>query len=434
MTYQETIDFLYSRLPVFHLIGARAFKPGLHTTQALCLALGNPENKFRSIHVGGTNGKGSTSHMLASILAKAGYRVGLYTSPHLKSFTERIRIGGTPISEQFIVDFVSDNLFNIDRLEPSFFELTVAMAFSYFAEKKVDIAVIEVGMGGRLDSTNVITPLLSVITNVSYDHTQFLGDTLDKIAFEKAGIIKEKVPIVVSERQGAPISNVFLETASGQSSVLTFGSDRFVVERTDQEDYSTLRVNVTDKESGEVIFNDLKSDLAGSYQIRNIAGVLASIEQLKKLGFNIERNHIIDGLREVAVTTGLNGRWQKLSENPLIYADTAHNFAGLSETLGQFAATPSTQRRFVIGFVGDKDITTMLGLFPKDGVYYFCQPSNQRALKVSDLLEMAQKAGLAGKIFQNVNAALECAIIESEITDTIYVGGSTFVVADLDQL
>jgi dihydrofolate synthase/folylpolyglutamate synthase len=433
MTYQETIDFLYSRLPVFHQIGARAFKPGLHTTQEFCKLLGNPETKYPSIHVGGTNGKGSTSHMLASVLSAAGYKVGLYTSPHLKSFTERIRINGAAIQEKFIVEFVADNLSNIDRFEPSFFELTVAMAFSYFATQEIDIAVIEVGMGGRLDSTNVIQPVLSVITNVSFDHTQFLGDTLPKIAAEKAGIIKYRTPVVVSERQNNAIADVFEAAAEANDAELTFASDRFSVNLISVI-ANQMRVEVTDLFTSEIAYKELDLDLSGSYQSKNLAGVLTTIEELKRNGFSIEADAVVAGLKDVTNRTGLKGRWQKLGDFPAVYCDTAHNFAGLTETIRQFSQIPSTCMRFVIGFVGDKDISAMLELFPKDGKFYFCQPSNQRALPAADLHRMAGSIGLMGVVYQNVNEALEGAKNDSAKSDSIYVGGSTFVVADLDEL
>lgn len=433
MTYQETIDFLYSRLPVFHQIGARAFKPGLHTTQEFCKLLGNPETKYPSIHVGGTNGKGSTSHMLASVLSAAGYKVGLYTSPHLKSFTERIRIDGTAIQEEFIIKFVNDNLSNIDRFEPSFFELTVAMAFSYFAGQEIDIAVIEVGMGGRLDSTNVIQPVLSIITNVSFDHTQFLGDTLPKIAAEKAGIIKYRTPVVVSERQSQAISGVFEVAAEANEAELVFGSDLFSVNPISERS-NKLQVEVIDLRNVEIAQQELILDLNGSYQFKNLTGVLTAIEELRKKGFDINADAIAAGLKDVVTRTGLKGRWQKLGDSPVVYCDTAHNFAGLSETMSQFLKIPATCMRFVIGFVGDKDISSMLGLFPKNGKYYFCQPSNQRALPAADLHVMARSIGLDGDVYQNVNDALESARNESAESDSIYVGGSTFVVADLDEL
>jgi dihydrofolate synthase/folylpolyglutamate synthase len=433
MNYQETIDYLYSRLPVFQNIGARAFKPGLHTTLQLCNHLGNPQEKFKTIHVGGTNGKGSTSHMLASVLQEAGYKVGLYTSPHLKSFTERIRVNGISIKEDFIVEFTRDNKLYVESLNPSFFEVTVAMAFSYFEKCQVDVAVIEVGMGGRLDSTNIITPVLSLITNVSYDHVQFLGDTLGKIAFEKAGIIKNKIPVVISEKQEEEISDVFDKTAASNESAIIFGSDLFKISRTNHLD-GKLSLDVVRAKTNEPAYQNLVLDLAGSYQMKNIAGVLSAIEILQNSGFKIANESVYQGLSHVVQNTGLKGRWQKLNDKPLIYCDTAHNYAGISETMRQFSSIGSTQKRFVIGFVADKDISSVLSLFPKEGVYYFTQPSNMRALNASDLQQEASKVGLNGNVYANVNIALEKAILESNHEDTIYVGGSTFVVADVDQI
>ncbi|MCF2446508.1 bifunctional folylpolyglutamate synthase/dihydrofolate synthase [Dyadobacter sp. CY345] len=431
MNYQETIDYLYSRLPVFQNIGARAFKPGLHTTHQLCNHLGNPQEKFKTIHVGGTNGKGSSSHMLASVLQEAGFKVGLYTSPHLKSFTERIRVNGTCIEEDFICEFTAVNKSYIESLDPSFFEVTVAMAFSYFEKCEVDVAVIEVGMGGRLDSTNIITPLLSLITNVSYDHTQFLGDTLDKIAFEKAGIIKENVPVVISEKQDIDVTAVFELKASERNADLSYGSEHFEIFNAKHVD-GKLIVNVFDKVSGELKYDHLVLDLAGIYQLKNICGVLTALEQLKKPYLQISREAIYAGLLKVVNNTGLKGRWQKLHEKPLVYCDTAHNYAGVSYTMQQFNSLPSHQKRFVIGFVADKDISAVLELFPKDGQYYFCQPGNLRALNAAELQQKASNIGLKGNVHSDVNEALKAAIFESSPDDTIYVGGSTFVVADLD--
>ncbi len=433
MTYQETIGYLYDRLPVFQNIGARAFKPGLHTTRELCKALGDPQDKYPTIHIAGTNGKGSTSHMLAAILQESGYRVGLYTSPHLKDFRERIRVNGACVPEEFIVGFVDDQKSNIDRLSPSFFEVTVAMAFSYFETASVDVAVIEVGMGGRLDSTNIITPELSVITNISFDHTQFLGDTLGKIAGEKAGIIKNEVPVVVSEYQNAEIGDVIAAAANAANAPLTFASDVFEVGFVGLADGKML-VDVTDKSSGSVVSKGLAADLTGSYQLKNITGVWAAKDVLISKGWKITEDSVKRALQSVSAITGLKGRWQQLRQNPDVYCDTAHNTAGLTITLAQFDTVCKGKKRFVVGFVGDKDISTMLSLFPKDAQYYFCEPSNMRALKAEELQFRASEHGLTGKAFRNVNEALEEAIKESAPTDAIYVGGSTFVVADIESL
>ncbi|MET7258548.1 bifunctional folylpolyglutamate synthase/dihydrofolate synthase [Dyadobacter jiangsuensis] len=433
MTYQETIGYLYDRLPVFQNIGARAFKPGLHTTRELCKALGDPQDKYPTIHIAGTNGKGSTSHMLAAILQESGYRVGLYTSPHLKDFRERIRVNGACVPEEFIIEFVADQKSNIDRLSPSFFEVTVAMAFSYFERARVDVAVIEVGMGGRLDSTNVITPELSVITNISFDHMQFLGDTLGKIAGEKAGIIKNGVPVVVSEYQNAEIGDVMIAAAEAANAPLTFASNALAV-KFDKLFGGKMLVDVIEKASGNMISEGLATDLTGSYQLKNIAGVWAAKDVLVSKGWKITDDSVKRALQAVSAITGLKGRWQQLRQNPDVYCDTAHNTAGLTMTLAQFESVCEGRKRFVVGFVGDKDISTMLSLFPKDADYYFCEPSNMRALKAEELQSRALEQGLVGKTFGNVNEALEEAVRDSSPTDAIYVGGSTFVVADIESL
>ena len=433
MTYQETIGYLYERLPVFQNIGARAFKPGLHTTRELCKSLGDPQDKYPTIHIAGTNGKGSTSHMLAAILQESGYTVGLYTSPHLKDFRERIRVNGVCVPEEFIIGFVDDQKSNIDKLSPSFFEVTVAMAFSYFGKANVDVAVIEVGMGGRLDSTNVITPELSLITNISFDHMQFLGDTLDKIAAEKAGIIKSGVPVVVSEYQNAEIGDVITNAAEAANAPLTFASDVFEVSFVTMADGKML-VDVKDRASGAIVSKGLATDLTGAYQLKNIAGVWVAKDILISKGWKISGDSVKRAMQSVSAITGLKGRWQQLRTSPDVYCDTAHNTAGLTITLEQFDTVCKGMKRFVVGFVGDKDISTMLSLFPKDAQYYFCEPSNMRALKAEELQLRALEHGLKGKTFGNVNEALEEAIRDSAPTDAIYVGGSTFVVADIESL
>jgi dihydrofolate synthase / folylpolyglutamate synthase len=431
MSYEETLDFLYSRLPVFHLVGAKAFKPGLETTIWLCGENGDPQLRFPSVHVGGTNGKGSTSHALASVLMEAGYKVGLYTSPHLKSFTERIKVNGNEIDKDFVVKFIDDNLFNIDKFEPSFFELTVVMAFSYFAKERVDIAVIEVGMGGRLDSTNVIMPVLSVITNVSFDHVQYLGDSLTKIAWEKAGIIKHNIPVVISEFQDREIADVFEQKAQDMESEISFASNTYSVI---SSSYSKGFLELGVSRSDVLEYNHLRLDLSGAYQLKNVCGILASVDVLRRNGYLIDKKDIYAGLSKVVGNTGLKGRWQLLRSSPSVYCDTAHNVAGLTDTLQQFGDLQSTSKRFVIGFVNDKDVSSILDLFPVDGIFYFCEPSNARALKATNLASIALVKGLVGRIIPDVNRALETAILESDDTDSIYVGGSTFVVADLNNL
>lgn len=433
MNYQETLDYLYSRLPVFQNVGARAFKPGLHTTRELCKFLGDPQNDYPTLHIAGTNGKGSTSHMLAAILQQAGYKVGLYTSPHLKDFRERIRVNGAFIGENFITEFISENKSNIERLSPSFFEATVAMAFSYFAKESVDIAVIEVGMGGRLDSTNIITPALSLITNISLDHTQFLGETLEEIAAEKAGTIKPGVPVVISERQTDSIAQVFSTAAERVNAPAVFASNVYEVAKSGVYN-GLMEIDVIEKESLKPVYAGLRLDLTGAYQLKNIGGVVAAIEILRDKGWALQDADVRAALASVTTLTGLKGRWQKLGEKPDIYCDTGHNTAGLASALEQFESVASGCQRFVVGFVGDKDISAMLQLFPSQGIFYFCQPSNMRALDSTQLMHLAAAYGLKGKAFVNVNDALEAAKRESDPNDTIYVGGSTFVVADIKDL
>ncbi|HEV7349655.1 folylpolyglutamate synthase/dihydrofolate synthase family protein [Telluribacter sp.] len=433
MTYQEAIEYLYNRLPIFQNQGARAYKPGLRTTYEFCERLGNPQQQYRTIHVAGTNGKGSTSHMLAAVLQKAGYRTGLYTSPHLKSFTERIRVNGIPVDEGFIVNFVSEQQGFIETVKPSFFEVTVAMAFEYFAQMKVDVAVIEVGMGGRLDSTNVIFPELSLITNISFDHMQYLGNTLPEIAREKAGIIKPEVPVVVSEKQEDSVAQVFEDTCLRLQAHLSFADEVLEVAEW-QYLNGKLRVQIRDKTRNTIRYPDLDLDLSGSYQLKNIIGVLAAIDILRLKGFNLPDGAVKEGLGNTSSLTGLRGRWQVLAESPLVICDTAHNVAGLTTALAQLSTMPVNHKRFVIGFVADKDVPAILDLFPREATYYFCAPSNLRALEASRLAYMANAIGLRGEAFQDVNTALSAALNESSADDVIYVGGSTFVVADINQL
>lgn len=434
MTFEEAMTYLYSRLPVFHNIGHRAYKPGLETTRAFCDYLGNPQDRYETIHVAGTNGKGSVSNMLAAILQHSGYTAGLYTSPHLKSFTERIRVNGLPADEDFVADFVDEHKAFIEKISPSFFEVTVAMAFEYFAREKVDIAVIEVGLGGRLDSTNIITPRLSVITNIGLDHTRQLGETLPLIAAEKAGIIKPGIPVVVSERQSDEITAVFEAVARTKKAQLYFGSDhRSISGESIENGLMTLQVNKnnSERESNNVKFS---LDLAGSYQKKNLLGVLEAVDRLNESGWRISDDSIGKGLSSVTKTTGFKGRWTRLGEKPFIVADTAHNLPGFTEALSQFMSVPAKRKHFVLGFVSDKDIGSMLRLLPAEAGYYFCAPSNNRALPAFSLREQAESIGLKGEAFPGVNEALERAFSDAGPDDSIYVGGSTFVVADLDVL
>ncbi len=402
MTYQETLEWMFAQLPMYQQKGISAFKGKLDNILALSAYLGHPERKFKSIHVAGTNGKGSSSHMLASILQEAGYKVGLYTSPHLKDFRERIRINGIPVSKKFVVDFIKKNKLFFEAHDLSFFEMTVGMAFQYFEKEKIDIAIVEVGLGGRLDSTNIIIPEVSLITNIGYDHVEMLGDTIAKIAFEKAGIIKPGIPVVISELQ-EETATVFNNIAGERGSKIIF--------------------------AGEVIPGNYKTSLLGSYQAKNVKGVVATIKELK--GFDIREEHIVDGLLNVSVNTGLLGRWQTIGENPTVVCDTAHNTEGLSIVLDQIKQQKYTDLHLVIGFVKDKNLEQILPLFPKNAHYYFCRPNIQRGLDELVLKTRALEFGLKGDTYSSVNEAVNSALGVADKTDFVFVGGSTFVVAEI---
>ncbi len=427
-TYQEAVDFLYRNLPIFQRVGAAAYKADLNNTIALCEALGNPHRKFESIHIAGTNGKGSSSHMIASILQSAGYKTGLYTSPHLKSFTERIRVNGEEVSERFVVDFVNRIKPEIERIKPSFFEITVVMAFEYFAQQKVDIAVIEVGLGGRLDSTNVITPELSLITNIGWDHKDILGDTLEKIASEKAGIIKHGVPVIVSERQPG-ISEVFMARAREENAPIDFADDSVKIEVTKQG-----IERVYDIKSETIKLRHVKLPLQGRYQEKNIKGVIRCIELLLGMRYQISEEQIREGLGKVVEQTGLKGRWQKLQDSPVVICDTGHNEDGVKEILAQLAELDFRKLHIVWGMVKDKDVTNILALLPKDATYYFCEAKIPRAMEAGQLRDQAAQFGLAGPVVPDVNNAIAEAKHRAAPDDLIFVGGSTFVVAEIDGL
>lgn len=403
MTYKETTDWMFSQLPMFQMQGASAYKKDLTNTHLLVEHLKHPETKFKSIHVAGTNGKGSTSSMIASILQEAGYKVGLYTSPHLKDFRERIRINGEMISEDFVVDFISENKSFFEANQLSFFEMTVGLAFDYFAKEQVDVAVIEVGMGGRLDSTNVITPLVSVITNIGFDHTQFLGDTLPKIATEKAGIIKSNIPVVIGE-YSEETKPVFLDKAKFENAPLYFAQD-----------------------NPEVAY---ECALLGDYQVHNKKTVLQTIKLLQSQ-FKIEENHIKLGLKNVIQNTGLLGRWQILNKAPFTVCDTAHNSHGLKIVLNQIQKHQFETLHIVLGVVNDKDLDSILPLFPKNAKYYFCKPNVPRGLDAEILKQKASDFGLLGKVFDSVSEAYVNAKGIASKSDFIYIGGSTFVVAEI---
>lgn len=402
MTYKQTLDWMFLQLPMYQNKGKVAFNSKMDGINSLAAHLNNPHKKIKTIHVAGTNGKGSSSHMLASVLQEAGYKVGLYTSPHLKDFRERIRVNGKKVSKKWVVGFIDENQSFFERNKLSFFEMTVGMAFSYFTNENVEIAVIEVGLGGRLDSTNIITPEVSLITNIGFDHTDMLGDTLAKIAYEKAGIIKRNIPVVISEfnEETAP---VFKETATALNAKIVFAQEK--------------------------IFSTYKIGLLGSYQQKNIKGVLATLSEL--VSFKIEEKHIVKGLEKVVENTHLMGRWQQIGTKPTIICDTAHNKEGLAIVLNQLQEQEYEKLHVVIGFVKDKDISAILPLFPSNATYYFCKPKISRGLDEKLLSDRCIIFNLNGKTYKSVNKAFKAAKKQASKNDFIYVGGSNFVVAEV---
>jgi dihydrofolate synthase/folylpolyglutamate synthase len=429
MTYSECLDYLFNSLPVYQRIGAAAYKADLNNTHALMQHFEHPENKFKSIHVAGTNGKGSVSHNLASIFQEAGYKTGLYTSPHLRDFRERIRVNGHKICESFVIDFTKSNRAFFEQLRPSFFEMTVAMAFVYFATENVDIAIVETGMGGRLDSTNVITPQLSIITNISYDHTQFLGDSLCAIAKEKAGIIKEHVPVVIGETQ-PETKEIFIETAKEKQAEIIFADQLFDVE----EENTVLENNnflafFKAKNKMSTRFTHYVSPLAGKYQLNNFKTVLAAC---RCIGSDILPEKFIQaGIKNCVKNTELMGRWQVLQENPLCIADTGHNKAGITLICKQIKQMQYDTLHFVISMVNDKNTAEILSILPKDAMYYFCKANIPRGLDVDILYKEAQQAHLQGAIYHSVNEAFNAAKKNAKAQDLVFVGGSTFTVAEV---
>lgn len=404
MTYQDTLNWMFSQLPMYQRQGKTAFKKDLSNTIKLAHHLNNPENKFNSIHVAGTNGKGSTSHMVASVLQEAGYKVGLYTSPHLKDFRERIKINGQEVSKQFVIGFIKRNRAFFEASKLSFFEMTVGMAFDYFAKQKVDIAVVEVGLGGRLDSTNIINPEVSVITNIGLDHTQFLGDTLELIAYEKGGIIKPKIPVVVGETQ-EEIASVFRNLAKNKDSKIVF-ADKIV-----KEDY--------------------ESDLVGTYQSKNIKTTVQTIKTLQASGYKITEQHLKFGLLNVIKNTGLLGRWQVLNQSPKVVCDTGHNREGLTYVMQQLLNETFKVLHIVFGVVSDKDLESIVDLLPEEAIYYFCKPNIPRGLNANKLKQSFTKYNLNGEAYNSVNEAYEKAFKNAGKDDFIFIGGSTFVVAEI---
>ena len=423
MNYQETIAYLYNSAPLFQQVGKAAYKEGLENTFALDEHLGHPHARFHTIHVAGTNGKGSCSHTLAAILQAAGYKTGLYTSPHLVDFRERIRVNGRPVEEEFVVDFVEKHRSFFEPLHPSFFELTTAMAFDYFAREKVDVAIIEVGLGGRLDCTNIIRPDLCVITNISFDHMQFLGDTLPKIAAEKAGIIKTGIPVVIGETT-PETRPVFEEKARAVEAPVFFAEDEQLLEKTERADDGAYLYQTR-------YYKNLKGELRGLCQEKNTNTLLAALRLLIKSGYRIGDADVRKGFSQVCELTGLMGRWQKLREQPAVVCDTGHNVGGISYVVKQLAMQRCRTLRIVIGMVNDKDITGVLSMLPRNAQYYFTQASVKRALPAEKVEELASGYGLKGNVFSDVGSAYGAALAEASPDDFIFVGGSSFIVADL---
>lgn len=415
---------------MFQRIGAAAYKADLNNTIAICKLLGNPENKFKSIHIAGTNGKGSTSHMLASVLQSAGLKVGLYTSPHLKDFRERIKINGELISEKYVIDFVEKYRTDFEKIQPSFFEMTVGLAFDYFAYERVDIAVVEVGLGGRLDSTNVITPDVSVITNISLDHTALLGNSIEKIAKEKAGIIKTGISVVIGESQ-IDSKSVFTKTAKEKNTSIVFADEIYKAKNVSHKKSNHLFLKLDIEKNGSIQYENLESELLGLYQQKNIATVLCTIDKLNEKGFQLTEEIIRSGMKNTISNTGLLGRWQILSEHPLVIADTAHNEAGIAEVLNQINHTPHQKLHFVLGMVSDKDISKILLMLPKNAIYYFCKANIPRALPAFELSMEAKKVGLKGEVYACVHDALIAAKENAKENDLVFIGGSTFTVAEV---
>ncbi|MDD3488645.1 MAG: bifunctional folylpolyglutamate synthase/dihydrofolate synthase [Paludibacter sp.] len=420
-TYSEALQYLYDRLPVFHHIGGAAYKPGLDNTIKLLNAFDNPQQKFKCIHIAGTNGKGSVSNMLSAVFQSAGYKTGLYTSPHLVDFGERIRVDGQMIAQNYVIEFVKKHQSVFDEIQPSFFEATMAMAFCYFADKQVDLAIIETGLGGRLDSTNIVMPLLSVITNISFDHVAFLGDTLEKIAFEKAGIIKNGIPVVVGEWL-PETKPVFEKTASEKNAPIYFAEETF------DKYYIENQKLVVESSLGKIV-----SDLSGKYQLRNLSTVLKSLEVFRanySNDFTIDNKKILHGLENVCTLTGLQGRWQTLQSKPKVITDTGHNEAGIAFVCEQLQQQNFETLRIVIGFANDKDISKILKLLPANAKYYFTQANVQRAMEADKLAEKALSVGLNGAYHNSVKESVKAAINEAAPEDLIFIGGSNFVVGE----
>jgi len=429
MDYQQTLDYMLAQLPMFHRVGAAAYRADLGNTLELCEITDYPHRHFQSVHIAGTNGKGSVSHFLSSILQTSGKKVGLYTSPHLRDFRERIRINGEMISKDYVVEFVNQYHNDFDRIQPSFFEMSVALAFSYFAKEKVDIAIIETGMGGRLDSTNVISPLVSVITNIGLDHTQFLGNTLKEIAGEKAGIIKPQTPIVIGQTNSETIP-VFRAKAAEMISPIYFADEEFEVRNAKYAVTDRPKLSFDVFYKGKLYLENIESPLAGSYQPHNILTVIQTAQILKALGWETGFENIRTGIENVILNTGFAGRWQMLQRSPLTICDIGHNVDGIKEVIKQLSFTPHKKLHIVFGVVSDKDITGMLELLPKEAIYYFCNANIPRAMNAELLADKARKIGLTGEVWHSVIEAKEAALSAADKDDLVFIGGSAFVVAE----
>jgi dihydrofolate synthase/folylpolyglutamate synthase len=430
MNYQQTLDYMLAQLPMFHRVGAAAYRADLGNTLELCEITDYPHRHFPSVHIAGTNGKGSVSHLLSSILQTSGKKVGLYTSPHLRDFRERIRINGEMISEEYVVQFVNRYRNDFDRIQPSFFEMNVALAFSYFADEKVDIAIIETGMGGRLDSTNVISPLVSVITNIGLDHIQFLGDTLKLIAVEKAGIIKPQTPVVIGQTHIETLP-VFRRKAAEMNSSIYFADEEFEVCNITYSVNEAPLLLFDVWHNGKPYLENVKSPLAGSYQPNNIMTVIQTARIMEASGWETGIENIRTGIENVIQNTGFQGRWQMLQRLPLTICDIGHNVDGISEVIKQLRVTPHKKLHIVFGVVSDKDINGMLELLPKDAIYYFCNANLPRAMNASLLADKARKIGLTGEVWPSVIKAKEAAIEAADTEDLVFIGGSAFVVAEV---
>lgn len=437
MNYNETLNWMFNKLPMYQRIGAAAYKADLDSTIDILNYLNNPQDNFKSVHVAGTNGKGSTSHSLASVFQEAGYKTGLYTSPHLRDFRERIRINGEMIPENNVVSFIEKHKAKLEELQLSFFEMTVAMAFDYFSKEKVDIAIIEVGMGGRLDSTNVIKPELSIITNISLDHVKFLGDSVEKIAAEKAGIIKPGIPVVIGETQEG-CENVFIETAKEKNAPIYFADQLFECHANNSIsiEYNNFNIYKRNNENGNLrteespYLKNLNFPLLGDYQKKNLATIICAIDLLKDK-FRLAKTFIYDGIEDVITNTGLMGRWQIINKKPLAIADTGHNVAGIKEVTKQLENTEFKNLHFVLSVVNDKDIEGILELLPKYAEYYFCKADIPRGLDANILAEKARACGLKGEVYESVKRAYSSACDSAQDGDLVFVGGSNFTVAEV---